>query len=412
MSYHDHHFHPFGYAATLTGLEVYESRSIDDLRKRLADHAERTDGAVIAERLNDERLAEGRLPTAADLDEAVRDRPVLVYRYCGHIAVANTAALGLAGVSAGTPDPVGGSFDRGPDGAPTGVLRETAIDVVAARVADHVAPTLDSEIIEALSTLPKMGIDSVTAILSPGEPLWVGVEDEIGTLVRLAPDLPIAVDVLVATRDPQELTDAAHRLATAEGPVRFHGWKDFSDGSFGGHTAAMYEAYFDRPETTGTVRLDHARAIEMGFTSYKLGGIVAIHAIGDLANDMVLDVMEELIKRGVHPESTRIEHASIMTPAAIERMARLGVTASVQPAFIASEGDWLEKRLGPERMEMVYPFRSFLDAGIPMVGGSDAPVEHPDPRPAIQAAVERKGFNTEEALTREEAEALFSPPNR
>src|SRR5690606_18185801 len=74
MSYHDHHFHPFGYAATLTGLEVYESRSIDDLRKRLADHAERTDGAVIAERLNDERLAEGRLPTAADLDEAVRDR--------------------------------------------------------------------------------------------------------------------------------------------------------------------------------------------------------------------------------------------------------------------------------------------------------------------------------------------------
>src|SRR5690606_42137511 len=134
--------------------------------------------------------------------------------------------------------------------------------------------------------------------------------------------------------------------------------------------------------------------------------------IAALANDVGLVVLDELIIRSVHPESAGIEHASIRTPAAIERMARLEVTASVQPAFIADEDDWLEKRLGPERMEMVYPFRSFLDAGIPMVGGSDAPVEHPDPRPAIQAAVERKGFNTEEALTREEAEALFSPPNR
>ncbi|HEX6946041.1 MAG TPA: amidohydrolase family protein [Acidimicrobiia bacterium] len=412
MSYHDHHFHPFGYAATLTGLEVYDATSIDDLRRRLVEGSERTDGAVVAERLNDERLAERRLPTATELDEAVPNRPVLVYRYCGHIAVANTMALGLAGVAADTPDPVGGTFDRNPDGTPNGILRETAIDIVAAQVAHHLGPTLDSEIIEALRTLPAMGIDSVTAIASPDEPLWVGVDDEIGTLIRLAPDLPVSMDVLVATRDPQKLVDAAHRLSATDGPVRFHGWKGFADGSFGGHTAAMYEAYFDRPDTTGTVRLDHRHAVEMGMTSYKLGGVVAIHAIGDLANDIVLDVMDELISKGVHPESTRIEHASIMTPAAIERMARLGVTASVQPAFLASEADWLEKRLGPERMEMVYPFRSFLDAGIPVIGGSDAPVENPDPRPAIEAAVSRAGFNPEEALTREEAEALFAPPDR
>ena len=91
-------------------------------------------------------------------------------------------------------------------------------------------------------------------------------------------------------------------------------------------------------------------------------------------------------------------------------MARLGVTASVQPAFMASEENWLYKRLGPERMEMVYPLRSLLDAGIPLIGGSDAPVEHPEPRTAISAAVNRPGFNPAEAITEEEAEALFRPP--
>lgn len=410
MTYHDHHFHPFGYAATVNGLEVYETRSIEELQRHLADRAGQVEGPVLAERLNDEGLDDRRLPTRADLDEAVPDRPVLVYRYCGHIAVANTAALNLAGVDSQTPDPDGGSFDRSADGAPNGILRETAIDIVARPVAHHLPPPTDGEILAALATLPAMGIESVTGIVSPTEPLWIGVNDEIGALIRLAPDLPISIDVLVATRNPDELAEAARRLAQAEGPVRFHGWKDFSDGSFGGHTAAMYESYSDRPDTTGTVRLDHHSAVEMGLASYRMGGVVAIHAIGDLANDLVLDVMEELISHGVHPGSTRIEHASLMTPSAIERMARLGVTASVQPAFIASEENWLHKRLGPERMERVYPLRSFLEAGIPVIGGSDAPVEHPDPQTAIAAAVNRPGFNPSEALTVEEAEALFRPP--
>ncbi|MFO7300455.1 MAG: amidohydrolase family protein [Actinomycetes bacterium] len=410
MRYHDHHFHPFGYAAAATGLDVYDAADIADLQRRLAGRAQQVDGAVIAERLNDETLAERRLPTAADLDEAVVDRPALVYRYCGHIAVANTKAMELAGVGAGTPDPDGGSFDRLPDGTPNGVLRETAIDAVARAVARLVPPQTDAEVLAALGALPTMGIGSVTAIVSPEEPLWVGVDDEIGALVRLAPDLPVAMDVLVATRSPAALSRAAERLAAAEGPVRFAGWKDFSDGSFGGHTAAMHEPYHDRPDTRGTVRLDRRLAVELGRLSYGLGGIVAIHAIGDRANDLVLDVMEELIGLGVDPAATRIEHASILTPAAIERIARLGVTASVQPAFIASEADWLPRRLGPERMERVYPFRSLLEAGVQLVGGSDAPVEHPDPERAIRTAVERVGFNPAESLTRKQAEALFAPP--
>jgi predicted amidohydrolase YtcJ len=195
-------------------------------------------------------------------------------------------------------------------------------------------------------------------------------------------------------------------------PIRFVGYKDFIDGSLGGHTAAMYEPFADQPATRGTERYRHDHMVEMGRTSLAMGGSVAIHAIGDRANDLVLDVHEELIAQGADPARLRVEHASILTSETIDRMARLGVTASVQPAFLASEETWLEKRLGPDRMDRAYPFRSLLEAGVPLLGGSDSPVELPDPATGIKAAVDRHGINPGEALSREQAEALFAPPPR
>lgn len=412
MTYHDHHFHPFGYAALIHGVELFDASSFDEVLRRLVARGDQVEGPVVAERLNEENLAEMTLPTAADLDQTFPDRPVLVYRYCGHVAVANTATLMLAGVDASTPDPQGGAFDRNPDGTPNGILRETAVDLVSSALSPHIPPLTDGEVIDALATLRDLGIGSVTSIVSAGQPIWAAVEDEIDALVRIAPDLPVDMDVLVITRDAEALADAKRRLEHADGPIRFHGWKDFSDGSFGGHTAAMYEAYADRPDTTGTVRLDHNKALEMGLASYQMGGVVAIHAIGDLANDLVLDVMEELAAQGVDPGSLRIEHASIMTDAAIARMGQMGVTASVQPTFMTSEDTWLLKRLGPERFERAYPFRSLLEAGVPLIAGSDSPVELPDPRTGIEAAVDRPGFNPAERLTPEEAEAMYEPPAR
>jgi hypothetical protein len=255
-----------------------------------------------------------------------------------------------------------------------------------------------------------MGITSITGIISAGEAIWCGVGSEIDTLVRIAPDLPLAIDVLVITRSPAELASAKDKIDRAEGPIRWLGYKDFTDGSFGGHTAAMHEPFSDRPDTRGIERFDHAHVVEMGEASLQMGGAVAIHAIGDRANDKVLDVHEELIDRGANPAMLRVEHASILTPEAIERMARLGVTASVQPAFLASEETWLEKRLGPDRIHRAYPFRTLLDAGVPLLGGSDSPVELPAPETGINAAVVRHGIAPDEALTREQAESLFAPP--
>ena len=148
----------------------------------------------------------------------------------------------------------------------------------------------------------------------------------------------------------------------------------------------------------------------MADASLEIGGGVALHAIGDRANDAVLDVFESLISNGADPSLLRVEHASLLTDAAIERMARPGVTASVQPAFLGSEASWLHKRLGEERMQRVYPFHSLEEAGVHLLGGSDSPVELPDPHCGIRAAVDRPGFNADESLTMGQATALFAPP--
>jgi len=410
--FHDHHIHPLGYAGLVNGLELMDATEMDEVLRRVAARAGTGEGPVIGQRLNDEGLIERRLPTRADLDAAVGDRPVLIYRYCGHIAVANSAALAIAAVGGETPDPEGGSFDRDESGHPNGVLRETAVTVVSRALAPSVLAPSDADILRALGRLPEMGIVSVTGIVSVGEPLWCGVPNELELICRLAPALPIDIDLLIIAGNPADLADAAEQIRRSQGHLRFLGWKEFADGSFGGHTAAMHEPFTDRPDQVGTDRLDREHAKTMARASMMLGGSVAIHAIGDRANDGVLDVFEELIEMGADPERLRVEHASLLTGAAIERMARLEVTASVQPAFLASEADWLERRLGAERMSRVYPFRSLIEAGVPLLGGSDSPVELPNPEVGIRAAVERVGFNPSESLSPDQAHALFAPPPR
>lgn len=408
--YHDHHFHPFGYASLVNGLELMDAPSINEILSRVSERAERVEGPIIGHRLNDEVVKEGRLPTAVDIDDVISDRPVLLYRYCGHIAVANSKAMDIAGLTVDTADPEGGGFDRDSNGKPNGILRETAVGVVSHALAPAIGAPTDSEILGALGRLPKMGIGSVTGIVSMGEPIWCGVANEVETLVRLAPDLPIEIDVLVIASNQRDLAAAKDLIDRAEGRIRFHGWKEFSDGSLGGHTAAMYEPFADRPDMMGTDRLDFAHAVEMGQAALDLGGVVAIHAIGDRANDAVLDVHDQLLRQGANPSRLRVEHASILTNLTIDRMVDMGITASIQPAFLASEETWLEKRLGPERMSRAYPFRSLLESGVPLLGGSDSPVELPDPETGIKAAVGRHGINPDQALTRDQAEALFSPP--
>ena len=410
MNYHDHHFHPLGYVSMATGLDLNDAVDFDDLLRRLAASRDSTDGAIVGQRLNDETLAERSLPNAKLLDEVSPDRPILVFRYCGHIGIANSAALRLAGVDSGTADPEGGSFDRGSGDSPTGVLRETALQVVSDSLSASIEGPGRGEILEALGRLTSLGIGSITGMVSAGEPMWCGVGNELETLLGIADELPIEIKVIVIADTPEKLAAAAARIEATDGRVSFGGWKEFADGSLGGHTAAMYEPFADRPDTIGMMRLRPDHAETMAVTALDLGGDVAIHAIGDRANDEVADFYEHLIQGGADPTRLRVEHASVLTAEAISRFARLGITVSIQPAFLASEEGWLEKRLGPDRMDRAYPFRALAEAGITLLGGSDCPVEPPDPRIGIRAAIDRHGINPGQALNEKQARRLFAPP--
>lgn len=409
--FRDAHCHPVTYAASLVVPSLKTANDFADVGARLQAAAAGlpSNQPLSAIRLDDETLAEGRLPTRADLDAYLPDRPVIVHRYCGHIAIANSAALAAAGVNATTPNPFGGSLDRESDGSPSGVLREMAIGLVSEPLALRDGPAVsDDQLIAAMRGLASLGLTSIGGIVGSGDGPWADLGDQFEALLRVADRLPVKVRVMIIGRDPDHVRWAKEQIDAAASPrLTFLGVKMFGDGSLGGHTAAMHEPFADA-DTTGQMRLDTATARPMAKAALELGGMVAIHAIGDRANAAVLDLFATLIADGADPHKLRVEHASVLGSSEIEAFARLGVTASVQPAFLASETAWLEKRLGAGRLPWTYPFRTLLDAGVPLAGGSDCPVEPPHPLWGIAAARDRCGIVPEQGLTAAEALDLFT----
>ena len=399
----DAHLHMGSISAATTGISLEEARDFSDIRALLTSHGS---GDVVAIGFDETRLAEGTLLTRSDLDAIIPDRAVLVYRVCGHIAIANSVALDRAGIEAGTPDPPGGNIDRGPDGAPNGILRETAIDAVSSVTSDTQRELATDDLLATAQRLASYGLTRVDAMVPAGAPAWCGPDDELELLLAIAPDLPITLSAILISDRPADLEFHQERVRSSG--IGFGGWKGFADGSLGGHTAALRRPYSDMPSSSGTRRGDSHHFRVMAETAIELGGSACIHAIGDAAVAHVLDVFEPMISAGAPPERLRIEHASVLSADLVERLAESGVVASVQPAFIASDAHWMERRLGPDRARWAYPFRSMLDAGTTLIGGSDAPVERPDPLAGMRAAVHRNGFHPEESLDPVDAVILYA----
>ncbi len=401
----DSHLHPVAYAALLTGVSLHAVANLAELQQIIAAAAERP-GLITAGNLNEATLAEKRLPTAADLDGAVADRPVIVNRYDGHLAIVNSAALKAAGIGPATPDPDGGIIDRDAAGRPTGVLRETAIDLVGAACGDAGSVRPD-EVARSMRGLAQLGITSIGAMVRSGQGAWAHLGDEVDIIVAAAADIPIRIHAFVTADDTATLAAAAAKLDGAGELMDWAGVKRFGDGSFGSLTAAMFEPFADSPGNTGTLRLNDLD-IAMAHTAVAAGRAVAIHAIGDAAAARVLDVFEHLVSEGTEPHRLRLEHASVLAAEDIERIGRLGVVASVQPAFLGSETDWIADRVGADRLRRTYAFAALRRAGAIVVGGSDSPVEAPNPWEAMALARDRAGIVPEEALSPAEALELYT----
>lgn len=397
-AFHDAHQHLLSYVRSRTRVALWDTTNIPAVLERLrAEAARRSPGEWIVAIGHDQgRLAERRHPTLAELDAAVPAHPLLIYRACNHMALANSAALARADITAATPNPPGGRVERYEDGRPNGVLLEAAI-ALAARAVEAPAINWRSGVQEAAHEYHKRGIVAVG-------------EAALGHIAGLH-DLAIVNETIRGGGAGLRMYVLAYgavaeaMLQAAEAGESHDAWRDdpwlrfgaikyFADGTLGGGTAWLSEGYGDEPDNRG-FPLVSAEALDARvLRAHRAGFQTAIHAIGDAAVAMALDSYERALNahsRANHRH--RIEHVEVVHAGLPERFARLRVVAAIQSCFTYwEEGD--VTRLGPGLTPWGHAWGALHHAGVVLANGSDNPVL-PDfaPLQGIAAAVTRKAHN-------------------
>jgi predicted amidohydrolase YtcJ len=324
------------------------------------------------------------LPTRQDLDKVTGDHPTFLGRIDGHISIANSAALAAAGITGKTTPPQGGAIDLDPNGEPTGILRETAQELV-----DKVIPppTHDERMRAdqlAIADAVSHGLTSVQDFSDWEDFLIYEELEKAGNLnLRITEWLPFK-----APLDDLKKMRARH---DANDPMLHTGFlKGFMDGSLGSRTAAMKGPYADDPGNTGLPQFTQAQLNQMVVERAQAGFQIGFHAIGDKAAAMALDAFDQpAVSRSAR---NRIEHAQVVDPADIPRFKKLGIIASMQPNHLLTDMNWAEDRLGPKRAAYSYAWKAFLDAGVPLAFGTDYPVEPITPFRGLYAAVTRQNI--------------------
>jgi predicted amidohydrolase YtcJ len=408
----DAHLHPLPMCFFEHHLDLADATSLAGVLDLLADRARTAAGSewVLGLRLDDERLAERRLPSRVDLDRVGGGRPVVVLRRDGHHAVGSTAALAAAGIDERTPDPDGGTIHRDAGGL-TGLCGEAAASLLLSAVPVPPWEALEAALARVVARLSGDGVTAISAICQTSD---VGPSGAAGALEAAAwsafvEQVPFDVQTILVAATPREVealrSTPLHRPGDGR---RLDAVKLFLDGTLGGHTACMHQPFADHAGA-GMLTLDPGAAYAAMEAAHLAGLQVCVHAIGDRANRVAADLFGRLLAE--HPVADhrhRVEHASVLDGPTVEQLAALGITAVVQPISIASERAWLAKRLGPGRVDRVYPYRSLLDAGVPVAGSSDAPIESTGVLAAMAAATDRLGVAPAQAVSPAEALAMYT----
>lgn len=418
----DAHVHFRGFALHLQRLDLDGVGSLTEALDRVAAYQHRhpgdSDAWLLGRGWTQDAWVERAFPTAADLDRVVAHRPLSLHHKSGHALWVNSKAMQLAGIYAGTADPPGGSIQRDADGRPTGIFFEEAIGLVT----DHVPGSSLEEVVQAMSRAQDHcwqagltgihdfdGVDCFQALQTLCERGKSGL--------RFVKNIPVsAIDHAVGV---------GLRSGFGDDWLRIGGVKIFADGALGPRTAAMIAPYENEPANpganTGIVVTDKEAMIEYGQQAGANGLSLTVHAIGDRANHDVLDVVEVLRREesNSHRQGRlrhRIEHAQVLHPADFERLAKLGVIASMQPTHATSDM-LMAGRYWGDRAKDSYAWRTVLNKGALLVFGSDAPVERIEPLLGLHAAVTRRradgspgvaGWYPEQKLTMTEAVHAFT----
>jgi predicted amidohydrolase YtcJ len=404
----DAHSHFMGLGRSLQEVDLVGTATYDEVIARVREAARRAPaGSWIRGRGWDQNdWPEKAFPTHQALSAAVPDHPVWLTRIDGHAALVNARAMEILGLSAATQDPSGGRFLRDAAGEPTGVLVDNAMRVAAGKLPEPSLADRERALRLAARHCAALGLTTVTD-------MGIGDADyRAYAALRQAGELPLRAAVFL-TDD-----DALLSRWFARGPeidpearLQARGVKMYIDGALGSRGAALIEPYSDDPGNLGLLVSTGAHLEEVARRALAAGFQVAIHAIGDRGGLIALDAMERALG-GPRPEARfRLEHAQVLRLQDIERLARLGIIASMQPTHATSDMPWAKDRLGEARLAGAYAWRKVLNAGGRLALGSDFPVESADPRLGLYAAVTRQdlqgnppgGWFPGERLTREEA---------
>jgi len=409
----DAHVHVMDIGFGALTLDLSDTTSLEDALAKIKTFAQDNQGRpwILGRGWNQEKWGLGRFPTAAELDAVVADRPVWLERADNHANWGNTLAITTAGVTAKTPDPSGGKIIRDAKGAPAGVFVDNAKALVGKVVPPPRPEDRDLAFAKAQDMLLAKG---VTAVADMGTSMadW-------GAFRRAGDSGRLQVRIMAYANSFETLELVAGPEPTGwlyDDRLRMGGIKLFLDGALGSRGAVLKAPYHDDPGAKGLPLLTPAQLRNLMSRASMDNFQSAVHAIGDAANAEVLAAIEELSESYKGDRRWRIEHAQIIDPGDLSRLGKHGIIASMQPLHQTSDRLMAEARLGPDRLDGAYPWRSVMTVGGRLAFGSDAPVEPADPFAGIAAAISRTdakgepfgGWFPQETVSRETALAGFT----
>jgi predicted amidohydrolase YtcJ len=407
----DSHLHLIGHGEKLIRLDLSEMTSAEEMEKALRKKAKTLDENewLLGEGWNENNFIDRKIFHKNELDVISEGRPVLLSRVCRHAFLANSKALELAGIMNETPDPAGGIIKRDADGDPTGLLHDSAADLVKKVVPEVSQEYLNKALKTSVEYLLSLGL---TGGHSEDLSYYGNVERPLNAYKKVFEDdhLKFKAHLLV---HHEALDDFKKIKKNYQLPfVEYGAMKIFCDGAFGGRTAWLSHPYNDAPETSGVYIHEDDELLKLIQKARKENMNIAVHTIGDMALQKTIEAIK---KCPPHGGADRLIHAGLVSESLINELKQLSVILDVQPGFVASDFPWLIERLGTERIPYAYAFRTLLDEGIICAGGSDAPIEPVDPLLGIYAAVARRkprekheGYVLEQKLTRHEAIGLYT----
>ena len=412
--FNDSHVHFLGGGFQLASVDLRDAATPEEFAERVRRFAERRAKNlwITGGDWDHERWPGAPLPTRELIDSFTPETPVFVSRLDGHMALANSHALKLAGVTRETKDPPGGLIVRDPKtGEPTGVLKDNAMSFVFSKIPE---PSFEEKLTAARAATEHAARLGVTSVQD------MSAGDDVGIYQTLLDrgELKTRIYAVAPLGAWKRLADVGVRARFGDDMLRIGGLKGFSDGSLGSTTALFFEPYDDAPDTRGLGSGLAEGEMSGRVRSADAAGLqVMIHAIGDRANDQILSIYEQVARaHGDRDRRFRIEHAQHLRREEIQEFARQKVVASMQPYHAIDDGRWAEKRIGPERIKGTYAFRSLIDAGATLAFGSDWTVAPLDPMLGVYAAVTRRtldgknpqGWVPEQKITVEEAVRAYT----